>query len=478
MTSLKKQALHGAFWSGFERFGQQGIQFVVSIILARLLEPSEFGLVAMITIFTSVSAKVAMGGFGGALIQRPHADVRDYNTVFWYNIFIGSLLAVLLWFGAEWIAHFYNEPRLVSITKWCSFGVILNALSMTQSIGFVKDLQFKRRSVITFAAVIVSGAVSVTMAFRGYGVWALVVQGLVMQLVMVILFWSLSSWRVQLIFDWKAFKEMFAFGHNLMLSVALRAFFDNIYALVIGKIYTPVDLGFFSRGRRFQLLCSELPVQVVSRVNFPVLSKLQGDPDRMRNAYRRVFKSVVLITTPLLVGLAVVAPHFITVLIGEKWLPVVPYLRIFCAVGLFYIVFMLNLDVLKAVGAGRRMLRLEMIKHTVTVVMILCLYRFGIKALIFGEVVSMGLGATLSSRQAFLHLNSSAWHQFRWAGPSLVSATLMAGCILFLLPKGFGAGLLVMKILVGGLAYGAGMLLMRDEAVLNILLMAKKRFCQ
>jgi O-antigen/teichoic acid export membrane protein len=385
-------------------------------------------------------------------------------------------MAGILWLCAPYISSFYNEPRLTLITRWCALGVVFNSLSMTNGVVFVKNLQFKQRSIISLSAVLISGVGSIIMANRGFGVWALVAQSLIMQLVIVILYLKTSSFRIRLTFDFKAFKEMFAFGHNLMLSFLLRAFFENIYTLVIGKFYSPADIGFFQRAKRFSLLCSQMPAQMISQVNFPMLCKLQGDSVRMLAMYRKVFKSALLVILPLLMGMAVTAPNMTYVLVGEKWMPSVPYLRVFCVIGVFYTVFLLNTDVIKAAGDGRGFLRLEMTKHIMTVFSILCLFRFGITAMLYGELASMGIAAILSARKAMSYIQGSIGSQFKWAAPALISAGIMGFCVIFVVPEGRGLISLMAQICSGGLVYLISILLMRDEVVLNVLTMVWNRY--
>ncbi len=468
MSSFRQQFLGGAFWSGVERFGQQGVQFVVAIILARLLEPAEFGLIAMIMVFTLVPQTIAFGGFGAALVQRKDISDRDFNTVFWYNAITAGIMVVVLWFCAPFIASFYSEPRLVLITKWSALSILFNGLALTNRAVLTRELQFKTRSIIALVAVLFSGMTGIVMAYGGYGVWALVAQNLVLQFVSMVIYWKLSSYRIRLQFSWTSFREMFSFGHNLMLSFALRAFFENVHALVIGKFYSPMALGFFHRAKRFSILCSQMPAQMVSQVNYPMLCRLQDNPQEALMLYQKVFKTTLLVCSPLLTGMAVVAPNMIDVLIGQKWMPCVPYLRLFCLIGFFYVLFMLHADVVRASGKGRSFLRLEMSKHAMSALAILLLVRFGILNMLMGECLASGVAVLLAARKAMKCLEGAIWLPLKWVLHPLMGSAIMGLCVHLVFPQSRGVGMLMLQGMVGIVVYGIALLLMRDDMAIAV----------
>ncbi len=465
MSSVKRKAMNSALWIGIERFGQQGIQFFVSIILARLLEPSEFGLVAMVAIFTSLATRLAFGGFGGALVQRPRVTDSDISTVLWFNVSMGLFGTTVLWFCAPCIAGFYDEPRLIAITRWSALTIMFCSLEMTHGAMLIKEMQFKKRSMATVLGVIVSGLVSVVMAFRGFGVWALVAQGLVMHAVITTMYWLRSSWRARLVFDVVAFKEMFSFGHNLMLTVLVRTVFENIYAVIIGKLYAATDLGFFQRGKRFTMLGSQVPAMMLSQISFPMLAKHQHDTKEMLRIFNRLFRTGMIVIIPLLAGMAVVAPNMIVVLVGEKWLPSVPYLRILCMTGIFYTMFFLCGDVLRGAGAGRVFLKCEITKHVLTSISIIVLFKFGIKALLVGEAVATALGFIVICTKAMHCLESTALNMLRWLVKPLVATCIMVAVVGLLYPSNLSMLALGLKVIAGAGAYALMLIILRDEAV-------------
>ena len=453
-----------AFWIVVERIGEQGIQFVVAIILARLLAPSEFGLIAMVTIFTSLGSRLAFGGFSGALIQRPKVTDTDISTVFWYNLSLGIFLTVVLTFAAPAISHFYNEPRLILLTRVSALTILLSSLEMTHSAIIIKELRYKKRSIITIFSIILSGGASIIMAYQGYGVWALVAQGLIMHLVLVVCYWSFSDWKLRFAFDVGAFKEMFAFGHNLMLTVLVRTVFENIYSVIIGKTNSATQLGYFYRGKRFTLLASQIPALMLSQLSFPAMSKCQNDKQKMLETFSLIFRKGMVIIIPLLTGMIVVAPNLITVLVGEKWLPSVPYLRILCVTGFFYVMFFLCGDVLRASGEGRLFLKCELIKNGLVLVTIFILLRYGILMLLAGEVLATALGFLVSSTYAMRCINGRVRSFVIWLYKPIVAAGCMALSIYLLKVQNYTLSTLLLQVATGAMVYLTSLIILKEDA--------------
>lgn len=452
-------------WIGIERFGQQGIQFVVSIILARLLLPAEFGLIAMITIFTGLATRLAFGGLNAALIQRPKVTDEDISTVLWFNMGMGLAGTLIIWLCAPLISDFYAEPRLTAITRWSSMTILFSSLEMTHGAMLMKELQYRKRALAMILGILVSGTLSILMAYNGYGVWSLVAQSIAMHAVITIIYWITSSWRVRFVFNVKAFREMFSFGHNLMLAVLARTIFENIYAVIIGKLYTATDLGFFQRGKRFTMLFSQVPSMMLSQLNVPMLARSQHDKKEMLRIFSRLFRTGMIIIIPLLTGMAVVAPNMIVVLVGEKWLPTVPYLRILCATGVFYTMFLLCGDVLRGCGAGRAFLKCEIIKHVLTAISIIAAFRFGIEALLIGETIATAVGFVVICKSAMRCLDSSINSLLGWLIKPVLASCVMGIFAGLLLPNHLSVFSLCMKIVLGAVAYALALVVMKDEIV-------------
>jgi len=386
-SSLKKQALHGAFWSFTERFGQQGIQFVVSIIIARLLEPRDFGILGMLALFMALAQSVIDSGFGQALIQKQDADHTDESTIFWFNLMTGVAMAGILFMAAPWIAAFYDTPLLQPITRVFCLNLVINSFSIVQNALLMKELAFKQRMIPVLSSILVSGVVGVTLAWMGFGVWSLVLQGLVGNIVRTAGLWMVHSWRPSFSFSRDSFRTLWGFGSKMLYSGLLNTFFQNIYLVIIGKLYSAGQLGFYERSKKLMMLSSQSLSQVVSQVSFPILSKMQGDAVRMRHGFTKALQITILAVVPMMVGLGIVAPDFIRVLLGEKWMPCVPYLQIMCVSYAIYPLHLLNVHVVLALGRSDLFFKLEVMKKALTIISILVTYRYGVCGLLWGQVV-------------------------------------------------------------------------------------------
>lgn len=431
-ASVKKQVLHGAFWSFAERFGQQGLQFFVSIILARLLEPKDFGVLGMIMIFFALSQTIIDSGFGQALIQKQNANHTDESTVFWFNLVAGLAMAGTLFASAPWIAAFYDTPLLKPITRIYSLNLLINSFGVVQNSLLIKELEFRRRMGAVFSGIIASGAVGIFMAWQGYGVWALVLQGLVMNGVRTAGLWVVHPWRPKFVFSEASFRNLWKFGSNLLFSGLLNAVFENIYLVVIGKIYSPAQLGFYQRGKRLTAMTSQSVSQVVSQVNFPILSRMQDNPEQMRRVFARVLQSTMLIVLPMMSGLAITAPGLILVLLGEKWVPSVPYLQMLSIIGIFYPLHLLNLDVIKSLGRSDIFFRLEIIKRVLVVFNVLINWRHGVMGLLVGQVACSILGLGINAFYTHRFLNFGLVAQLE-SGKKIWLASFMMGGVIWVL---------------------------------------------
>ncbi|VGO21028.1 Teichuronic acid biosynthesis protein TuaB [Pontiella sulfatireligans] len=386
MPSLGKQALHGAFWSFAERFGQQGIQFVIGIVLARLLEPKDFGVLGMIMIFFALAESVVDSGFGQALIQKQDASRTDESTIFWFNLLLGLFMAGALFLAAPWISSFYGLPLLKLVTQAYALNLLINSFGIVQNALLIKDLAFKRRMVAVLASMLISGLVGIFLAIQGFGVWALVVQSLVMNATRTVGLWMVHSWRPLFVFSTTSLRRLWKFGSHLLFAGLSNTIFDNIYLVIIGRVYSASDLGFYQRSKQLVMLTSYSLSQVISQVNFPLISRIQNDPIRMRYISEKIFRSTMLLILPIMTGLALIAPSLIQVVFGEKWMPCISYFQALCVVGILYPLNLLNLDILKALGRSDLIFRLEFFKKGLVLLNITIAWRYGIMALLLGQV--------------------------------------------------------------------------------------------
>jgi O-antigen/teichoic acid export membrane protein len=384
--SLKLKIISALIWSAIERVGQQAIYFFITIIIARLLSPSDYGLVGMLAIFMAISSSLVDSGFSAALIQKKNATYKDFSTIFYFNIFISIILFSVLFFSAPFIAKFYNQPRLISLTQFMALNLIINSFGLIQNTIIIKSIDFKTQTKISLVSSIASGAIGIFLAYEGFGVWSLAVQGLTSNLIRTVLLWFFNSWRPTLEFSISSLRGLFSFGSKLLASGLLDQIFDNIYKLVIGKLFSATSLGYYSQAKRIQ----EIPVtnltQMVQRVTYPVYSTIQDDTQRLKRGYRNTIKAIIFINFPLMLGLAITAEPLVKVLLTEKWLPVVPYLQLLCIYGFLYPLSAVNLNILKVKGRSDIFFYLEIVKKAVIAIAILITYRWGVLALVIGQV--------------------------------------------------------------------------------------------
>ena len=386
-NKLKIKTLRGFFWAFFDAIGYQGVQFIVMLILARILEPSEFGLIAMLAIFISLSQSILDSGFASALVQKKNANYLDENSVFYFNLFTGFLIVIILWVAAPAIALFYGETSLIILTKVLSLTIIIDSFGIIQYTLLKKSIDFKKLAVISSISSVIAGIISILMASYNYGVWSLVAYTLFNKLFRLILYWSYNSWRPAFQFSLESLKSMFNYGSNVLFISVLETIFNNLYLIVIGKLFSPTDLGYYSRAKSFQ----QIPVQnisgIVSRVTFPVFSKIQDDKIRLKKGLKKSISFVALITVPMMVGLHLIAEPLIISLLTNKWLPAVSYLELLCAIGLTYPLNTVNLNILKAIGETKLLFKLELIKKFFIVIAIFLTYSSGIELMIIGQII-------------------------------------------------------------------------------------------
>ena len=424
--SLKNKTVKGMGWSAVENVTRMGVAFVVSIILARLLSPEEYGLIGILTIFIAIFNAIVDSGFTNALIRKQDATDTDYSTVFYTNLVLSVVLAAALFSCAKPIAVFFERPELVDLTRVMSSVVIINALAIVQRARTTKAIDFKTQTKITFISSITSGAIGIAMAYMGYGVWALVGQQISNQLLSTVFFWIYNKWMPKFVFSWASFKDMWAFGSKLLASGLIDTAWKEIYQVVIGKCYSPATLGLYTRAKQFADLCSSNLTSVVQRVSYPVLSSIQDDRTRLKFAYQRVIKTTMLPTFVLMLGMAACAESMIYVLIGEQWLECVPMLQIVCTYGMLYPLHALNLNMLQVQGRSDLFLKLEIIKKIIAIGPLLLGVFVDIYLMLAGSLVTSLISYYLNAYYSGPFLNYSIKEQVRDILPSFGVALSMA----------------------------------------------------
>ena len=463
--SLKQKTTKGLLWSSVERFSNQGVQFVFSIILARLLSPSDFGIIAMITIFFAIAQSFVDSGFSNALVRKTDRREEDFSTCFFFNIGVGIMAYIVLFLIAPLVANFYNQPILSPIIRITGLGVVLNSLCVVQQALFTIKIDFKSQAKVTLSATIISGIVGVVLAYQGYGVWALVWQGVVMSLVRMGLLWLMSKWRPKAGFSKDSFHYLFGYGSKLLASGLLDTIYNNIYPIVIGKFYTPAQLGNYSRALSFAQLPSSNITSILQRVTFPVLSTIQDDIPRLQANYRRLLKLSAFIIFPLMTGLAAVAFPLIRVVLTPKWEGCSLYLQIICFALMWYPIHAINLNLLQVKGRSDLFLRLEIIKKIVGVCIMCITIPLGITAMCIGMVVSSLISLFINTYYTGKLINIGCLKQMRDLTPIFINSLIMGGIVYFSIQISDNDILqLSLSIIVGVLSYiGGASMITRSE---------------
>ncbi len=386
--SLKQKAVNGMKWSAIERFSAQGVQFIIQIILARLLLPSDYGIIAMLTIFIGISQTFVNSGFSNALIRKLDRDENDYTTTFLFNIAVGVIFYGLLYLGAPLIASFYNIPLLASITKLIGLSVVFNSLCIVQQAILTIKIDFKTQTYVSLFSVIISGGIAIYLASEGFGAWALAWQVVIAAFLRSVLFWILVGWKPKGRFSKKSFKSLFGFGSKLLASGLLDTIYKNIYLIVIGKLYSSQLLGFYSKGKDLSVYPASSITTIIQRVTYPILSEMQDDEERLRNNYRKLLRLSAFIIFPLMVGLTALADPLVRLLLTDKWEDSILLLQILCCSMMWYPIHAINLNLLQVKGRSDLFLRLEVYKKILTTVILFSTLPFGIVALCIGQVVN------------------------------------------------------------------------------------------
>ena len=388
MESIKNKTANGVLWSTIERFSVQGIQFIFGIVLARLLEPSDYGLIAMLTIFMAVSQAFIDSGFTNALIRKTNRTDVDYSTVFFFNIFISLIVYVVLFLAAPAIAAFYQVPALVQLTRVYMLSLPIGAFGAIQRTQCIINFEFKSLATASLIGAILSGISGTLFALKGFGVWALVCSYLVNSICTTSIMWIRSSWRPKKIFSLKSLREMFPFGSKLLFSGLLETIYNNLYQFIIGKKFSKHELGFYTRADQFAQFPSSNITGILQRVTYPVLCTLANDDKKLFAAYKRFLRLSAFIIFPLMIGLAIVAQPLIYFLLGEKWQSSAQILQILCLSYIWYPVHAINLNALMVKGRSDLFFRVEIYKKIVGLLILAIVMQFDVHIMAVGTVIS------------------------------------------------------------------------------------------
>jgi O-antigen/teichoic acid export membrane protein len=415
--SFKKKVLSGIFWNIIETIGRNFFRFVIGLILARLLEPSDYGLVGMVTIFITMAGVFIDSGLSTALIRNANSDSGDYSTVFFFNIGAGILFYLLIYMTAPLIANFFKQPLLIKIVRVIAINFVITSFGIVQNTIFFKQMNFKTLTKISLIAIFISGGTGILLAYYGYGVWALIVQGLLMTFISSILLWYFSGWKPSLYFNKNSLKRLYKFGSKLMLAGIINSFFQNIYRIVIGRLFTARDLGFYTKSEGIARTPSVNIYAIFQKVFLPSFSLIQEDNLRLKLVLKKVLIVSGFIIFPVMLGSIALAKPLILLVLTDKWSGSIPYLQLLCFSFMLYPFHALNINILNVKGRSDLVLKLEYIKKGAIILAILLTFKFGILALVTGQVVTSIFAVFINSRYSGKLINYPVSEQLRDLSP-------------------------------------------------------------
>ncbi len=454
MDSGKNKVVKNFMWRLFERIGAQGVTFIVSVILARLLDPAVYGTIALVTVFTTIMQVFVDSGLGNALIQKKSADDLDFSTVFYFNIAVCVILYVLMYMAAPYIAAFYKISELTPLVRVLSITLIISGVKNVQQAYVSKHMLFKKFFFATLGGTIGAAILGIFMAYRGYGVWALVAQNIFNMTLDTIILWITVKWRPKRMFSFERLSILFSFGIKLLISSLIDTIYKDLRALVIGKMYTTEDLAFYNKGQQFpNLIVTNINTSIDS-VLLPAMSQEQDNVERVKSMTRRSISISSYIMWPLMIGLAVCAEPLVSLVLTDKWLPCVFFLRIYCITYAFYPIHTANLNAIKAMGRSDLFLILEILKKSIGFVLLLVTMRISVEAMAYSLLVNSFASQIINSWPNRKLLGYSYLEQMKDILP-YIFASIMMGAVVWYIPHLLENRIIILavQVLAGVIVY-------------------------
>lgn len=453
--SLKNKTITGVFWSSVERFSIQGIHFLVTLVLARILTPKDFGLIGMLAVFIALAQSLIDSGFSLALIRKQNRTETDNSTVFYFNIITSFVIYFFLYVIAPYVSVFFHEPQLTDLMRVLCLVVIINSFAIIQRVIYTSAVNFKVQAKATTMAAIISGIIGIVIAIQGFGVWALVCQQLSSAFATVLLLWYYSKWKPKYVFSWKSFKELYLFGFNLMIVGVVATLYQNSYQIFIGRFFSAVDLGHFTQAKHITTLPSTNISSIISRVTYPIMSSIQNDNVQLLAVYRKLSRVIAFIVFPLMCGLAALSYPIVEILIGSKWhfaaVLIVPLSFSF----MFYPVHVVNMNILQVKGKSKLYLKTEMIKKVIAIVVLIITIPFGIIVMCYGRIFTSILTLLINLFYTSRQVDISLYNLIKDLMPVLCISLFMFIVVWFVTCLFEGVFLqLLLGILMGGIVYG------------------------
>lgn len=452
--NTKSQVISSLLWKLMERSGTQGIQFIVQIVLARLLQPENFGSIAIVMVFISLAQVFVQSGFNTALIQKKDADQEDFSSVFYLSLIVSTLLYILIYFSAPLIAGFYRDQVLTPVLRVLSLILFSGAFNSIQNAYIARNMMFKELFYSSLGAILVSGIGGIIFAYMGFGIWALVIQQLINQISITIIMWFTVKWRPKLVFSFKKVKKLFSFGWKLLASSLLNVLYMDLRTLIIGRVYTPSVLGYYNRGEQFpKVIVSNIDGSIQS-VMLPTLSAHQDNKKRVKEMMRRSIVTSSFLIFPMMVGMAVVAEPLVKIVLTDKWLPAVPFLQIFCITYALMPIHTANLQAINAMGRSDIFLKLEIIKKIMGLIVLVISLPLGVYAIALGQVFSSIVSSFINAYPNKELLNYSYKEQWVDVMPSILISIMMGSIVYLFSYLNLRAWIMfVLQIIVGIIVY-------------------------
>lgn len=452
-----KSVFSNFIWRFAERSGAQLVTFIVSIVLARLLMPEDYGTIALVTVFTTIMQVFVDSGLGTALIQKKEADELDFSSVFYFNFVVCIILYLVMFFAAPLIASFYNMPELIAVVRVISLTIVISGVKGVQQSYVSRNMLFKRFFYATLGGTIFSAFLGISMAYAGFGVWAIVIQQLSNTAIDTLILWITVKWRPKLMFSWNRLKGLLGFGWKMLCSALLDTVYNNLRSLLIGKVYSSADLAYYNEGDKFpKLIVTNINTSIDS-VLLPAMSKEQDNKDKVKNMTRRSIMVSCYIMAPLMIGLACCASNVVSIVLTEKWLPCVFFLQIFCITYMFYPIHTANLNAIKAMGRSDLFLKMEICKKVIGMLLLLSTMFISVKAMAYSLLISTLASMIINSWPNKQLLDYSFLEQMKDILPSIFLAVGMGGVVYLI---GFlpipTLALLLIQVICGGIFYIVG----------------------
>lgn len=424
--SLKEAAISGMIWSAIDKLGTKVIQFIIGILIARILLPSDYGIIGILAVFVSLSETILDSGFANALIQKQDRTEIDFSTAFFFNVIVGFILYLIIFYFSPYIANFYNIPIITYVARIYSINIIINSLTIVQTAKLAININFKSQSKISLISVLISGLIGLYLAYNNFGVWALVIQGVSASFLRMVFLWIFVKWSPLITFSINSFRNLFSFGSKILCTGLINSIYNHMHSIVIGKVFSPNEVGFFNRGGQFPNLPTDMLTSIVMTVNYPILAKLQNNDDALRIAYKKILTIPLFILYPVLILLIIMAKPLIMAILGEKWLPCIPFIQILSFGAMWNPLTTINLNLLYVKGRTDLVLKLELIKKPIAFIILFSMIPLGIYWLCIGKAIYNLIAFAFNCYYTKKYINLGFWEQMKCILPIIGYCSIMA----------------------------------------------------